>query len=212
MKSSFIEVETAIKIKLSSVLEQLNQRHNQGERVIDFEDDEYLNETAQEKELSTQFLQMQKNPLIDLQEHFERYCNTLPVFRFNSAKFHIKLIKSYLFPILVNEQQIEPAVIKKSNKFVSFKLGDVQLLEIMNILGGATSLDSFLKAYNTEETKGFSTMSGSTKPKNWTTKLPPYDSFFSKLRNINPLEKDSTTLKTSLLTVYRQSEQFASYD
>ena len=40
MKSSFIEVETAIKIKLSSVLEQLNQRHNQRERVIDFEDDE----------------------------------------------------------------------------------------------------------------------------------------------------------------------------
>ena len=155
---------------------------------------------------------MQKNPLIDLQEHFERYCNTLPVFRFNSAKFHIKMIKSYLFPILVNEQQIEPAVIKKSNKFVFFKLGDVQLLDIMNILGGATSLDSFLKAYNTEETKGFSPMSGSTKPKNWTTKLPPYDSFFSKLRNTNPLEKDSTTLKTSLLTVYRQSEQFASYD
>ena len=108
---------------------------------------------------------MQKNPLIDLQEHFERYCNTLPVFRFNSAKFHIKLIKSYLFPILVNEQQIEPAVIKKSNKFVSFKLGDVQLLEIMNILGGATSLNSFLKAYNTEETKGFSPMSGSTNRK-----------------------------------------------
>ena len=60
MKSSFIEVETAIKIKLSSVFEQLNQRHNQWEQVIDFEDDEFLNETAQEKELSTQFLQMQK--------------------------------------------------------------------------------------------------------------------------------------------------------
>ena len=212
MKSSFIEIETAIKIKLSSVLEQLNQRHNQRERVIDFEDDEFLNETEQEKELFTQFLQMQKNPEIDLQEHFERYCSTLPVFRFNSAKFHIELIKSYLLPILVNEQQIEPAVIKKSNKFVFFKLGGVQLLDIMNILGGATSLDSFLKAYNTEETKGFSPMSGSTIPKSWTTKLPPYDSFFSKLRNINPFEKDSTTLKTSLLTVYRQSEQYASYD
>ena len=94
MKSSFIEVETAINNKLSNVFEQLNQRHSQRERVIDFEDDEYLDETAQEKELSTQFLQMQKNPLIDLQEHFERYCNTLPVFCFNSAKFHIKLIKS----------------------------------------------------------------------------------------------------------------------
>ena len=190
MKSNFIEVETAIKIKLSSVLEQLNQKHNQRERVIDFEDDEFLNETEQEKELFTQFLQMQKNPQIDLQEHFARYCSTLQVFGFNSARFHINLIKSYLLPILVNERQIEPAVIKKSDRFVFFKLGDVQLLDIMNILGGAISLDSFLKAYKTEETKGFSPMGGSTIPKNWTTKLPPYDSFFSKLRNINPLEKD----------------------
>ena len=98
---------------------------------------------------------MQKTALIVLQEHFERYCTMLPVFGFNSAKFHINLIKSYLLPILVNEQQIEPAVVKKSNKFVSFKFGDVQLLDIMNIFGGATSLDSFLKAYKTEETKGF---------------------------------------------------------
>ena len=98
---------------------------------------------------------MQKNPLIDLQEHFERYCNTLPVFGFNTAKFHINLIKSNLLPIFVSERQIEPAVINKSIKFVSFTLGDVQLLDIMNILGGGTSLDSFLQAYKTEETKGF---------------------------------------------------------
>ena len=86
LKLKFVEIETAIKIKLSSVLEQLNQRHSQTERVIDFEDDEYFNDTADKKELCTQFLQMQKNQLIDLQEHFERYCDTLPVFGFNSAK------------------------------------------------------------------------------------------------------------------------------
>ena len=155
MKLRFIEVETAIKIKLSSILEQLNQRHSQRERVIDYDNDEYFNDTAEEKELSTQFLQLQKNQLIDLQEHFERYCNKLPVFGFSSAKYDINLIKSYLLPILVNERQIEPTVIKKANQFVSFKFGDVQLLDIMNFLGGATSLDSFLKAYKTEETKGF---------------------------------------------------------
>ena len=72
-KLRFIEVETAIKIKLSIILEQLNHRHSQQERVIDFDDDdEYFNDTAEEKELSTQFLQMQKNQHIDLQEHFER--------------------------------------------------------------------------------------------------------------------------------------------
>ena len=108
---------------------------------------------------------MQKNQLIDLQEHFERYCNTLPVFCFNNAKYDINLIKSYLFPILVNERQIQPTVVNKANHFVSFKFVDVQLLDIMNFLGGATSLDSFLKAYKTEETKSFSPMSGSTVPK-----------------------------------------------
>ena len=165
MKLRFIEVEAAVKIKLFSISEQLNQRHRQRKRVIDYDNDEYFNDTGEEKELSTQFLQMQKNHLIDLQEHFERYCNTLPVFGFNSAKYDINLIKSYLLPILINERQIEPAVVKKAHQFVSFKFGDVQLLDIMNFLGGATSLDSFLKAYRTEETKVFSPFDGSTIPK-----------------------------------------------
>ena len=102
----FIEVKTGIKSKLSSILEQLNQRHSQRERVIDFDDDEYFNGTAEEKELSTQFLQMQKNQLSQLQEHSERHWNTLPVFNFNSAKYDINLIKSYVLPIFVNERQI----------------------------------------------------------------------------------------------------------
>ena len=61
----------------------------------------------------------------------------------------------------------------------------------MNFLGGATSLDSFLKAYKTRETKSFF-------PYEWfdcaekmnNQELPPYHSFFSILDNINPLEKD----------------------
>ena len=98
---------------------------------------------------------MQKNQLIELQEHLERYCNVLPVFGVNNEKYDINLIKSYSLPILINERNIEPIVIKKANQFVSFIFGDVQRLDIMNFLGGATSLDSFLKAYKTAETKGF---------------------------------------------------------
>ena len=102
MKLYFIEIETALKIKLCAVLEQLNQRRN---RVSNFVDNCIVEE---EKDLSTQFLQMQKNQLIDLEEHFERYCNVLPVFGFNSAKYDINLIKSYFLPILVNERDVEP--------------------------------------------------------------------------------------------------------
>ena len=94
---------------------------------------------------------MQKNQSIDLQEHFERYCNVLPVFGFNSSKNDINPIKSCFLPILVNEQDVEPTVMKKANQFVSFKFGHVQLLDIMNFLGGATSLDSFLKAYKRQK-------------------------------------------------------------
>ena len=83
MKLNFIEVETAIKIKLCAMLEQLNQRRNRAEMVSVFADDCIHEE--EEKYLSTQFLQMQKNQIIHLQEHFERYCNVLPVFGFNSA-------------------------------------------------------------------------------------------------------------------------------
>ena len=128
MKLNFTEVETAINIKLCAILEQLNQRRNRAERVSNFADDCIVEE--EEKDLSTQFLQMQKNQLIDLQEHFERYCNVLPVFGFNSSKYDINMIKSYLLPILVNEPDIEPIVIKKANQFVSFKFGDIQLLTL----------------------------------------------------------------------------------
>ena len=129
--------------------------------------------------MSTQFLQMQKHHIIDLQEHFERYCNTLPVFGFNSAKYDINLIKSYLLPIQVNERQIEPTVIKKANQLVSFKFGDVQLLDIIYFLGGATSLDSFLKANKTEETISFFPHEWFDDPEKLNNQeLPPYDSFF----------------------------------
>ena len=114
IKLGFIEVETVFKIKLSSILEQLNQRHSQRERVIDYDNDEYFNDTAEEKELSTQFLQLQKIQIIDLQEQFERYCNTLHVFGFNSAKYDINLIKSYLLPILLNERKKGTSSYQKS--------------------------------------------------------------------------------------------------
>ena len=189
MKLNFIEVETGINIKLCAILEQLNQRCNWAERVSNFVYDCIAEE--EEKDLSTKILEVQKNQLVDLQEQFRRYCNVSPVFGFNSAKYNINVIKSYLLPILVNEQDIEPTVIKKANQFVYFKFGDIQLLDIMNFLCGATSLDFFLKAYKTKETKGFFPYEWFDCPEKMNNKeLPPYDFFFSILRNSNPLEKD----------------------
>ena len=61
----------------------------------------------------------------------------------------------------------------------------------MNFLGGVTSFDSFLKAYKTEQTKSFFPSEWFDNPENLNNKeLLPYDSLFSKLRNIKPLEQD----------------------
>ena len=188
MKLNFIEVETAIKINLCAIIEQFNQRCNRAERVSSFVDDCIVEE---EKDLSTQFLQIQKYQLIDLQEHFERYCNVLPPFSFNSAKYYINLTKSYFLPILVNERVIEPTVIKKAIQFVHFKFQDIQFLDLMNFLRGATNLDFFPEAYKSKETKGFFPYERFDCPDKMNEKeLPPFDSFFSILRNKNPLEKD----------------------
>ena len=148
MENFFFDIETKIKIKLGRILEKPTQRHNRREQAeLDYCD----NETC----TSTQFLQIQKKQLIDLQEHLERYCYILPIFGFNSAKNDLNLIKSFLLPILVDERNIEHTVIRELNQFILIKFGDFQLSDIMNFLGGATSLDSFLKAYKTSETKGF---------------------------------------------------------
>ena len=194
-KLKFLEVETTIKSKLTRTLESLNERRCRSQRVFEFED-HCFEVDNEEKDASTQFLQMPKNQLMELQEHLECYCNVLPVFGFNSANYHINLIKSYLLPILINERNMEPTVIKKANQFLSFKFGDVQLLDIMNFLGGATTLDSFLKPDKTAETKGFFPYERFDCPQKMSNReLPPYDAFFSKLRNVNPLKMTLQIIK-----------------
>ena len=190
MKLKFLEVETAIKTKLTRTLESPNERRCRNQRVFEFED-QCFEDDNEEKDASTPFLQMHKNQLTELQEHLERYRNVLPVFEFNTANYDINLNKSYLVPILIHERNMEPSVTKKANQFVSFKIGDFQLPYIMNFLGGATSLDSLLKAYKTSEIKGFFPFEWFHCPQKLNnTELPPYDAFFSKLRKVNPLEKD----------------------
>ena len=93
MKLKFLEVKTVIKSKLTRTLESLDERRCRNQRVFEFKD-HCFEDDNEEQDDSTQFLQMQKKQLIELQEHLERYCNVLPVFEFNSEKYDINLIKS----------------------------------------------------------------------------------------------------------------------
>ena len=88
MKNLFLDSETTKKIRLGNILEKLTQSHNRPEHVrFDMSQDDCGNEIS----ASTQFLQIQKNQQIDLQEYLERYCNALPVIGFNSTKTRSQL-------------------------------------------------------------------------------------------------------------------------
>ena len=202
MQTKFASIQEIINSRVKSIFEKLNKRKARTTPAFDFEDE--CIEEVEDADMSTQFLQMQKNQLLDLQQHFERYINILPVFGFSSGKYDLNLIKSYLLPYLIHERDIQPTVIKKANHFVSFKFGDVQFLDILNFLGGATSLDSFLKAYKTSETKGFF-------PYEWFDSLnklealflPPYECF---LKDHNSLEKEFTDFTKLLYSGISQQE------
>ena len=147
LKMNFRHIKIAIKSKLARILETLNQDRI---RCVDFE--------AEADNSSTESLQMRKNQHLDLQQPFERYCITLPVFAFNCARYDVNLMKSYLILSLVFERDSEETTTKKTNQFVSFKFGNVPLLDLLNFLGVATILDLFLKTYKTSDTIGtFST-------------------------------------------------------
>ena len=211
MKVNFNEIETAIKIKLCAILEQLTQRRNQAERVSNFVDDCIVEK--EEKDLSTQFLQKQKNQLFDLQEHFERYCNVLPVFGFNSAKYDINLIKSYLLPILVNDRGIQPTVIKKASSLFlsSLETFNYWTLWISSVVPRVLTFSSKLTRPKRQRVS-FPT-NGSIVQRKWTTKnflrMTPSLAFCATAA---PLKKITTTFKTLSTVVKRQSRHWSSYE
>ena len=117
MKLKFREVETAIKVKLTRTLESPNERRCRNQRVFG---DHCFDDDDEEKDASTQSLQMQKNQMIELQELLERHCDVSLVFGFNSTEKDINLIKSYLFPFLINERNMKPTVWLKSQPICVF--------------------------------------------------------------------------------------------
>ena len=85
IKLLFPDLETIKKITLGSILEKLNQSHNHKQASLD----DFHNERC----ASTQFVEILKSQLSELQEELERQCNVLPEFGFNRTKYDLKPIK-----------------------------------------------------------------------------------------------------------------------
>ena len=169
MKLNFLEVETANISKLTQTLESLNEHRCRNQRVFEFED-QFFEDDNEKKDASTQFFQLQKNKLIERQEHLERYCNVLPVSEFISAIFDINLIKSYLLPFLMNERNMEPTVIKKPSNMCLLNLVmlSVSVLWIFSVEQQALTR-FLLKLIRQQKLKFSFPMNGSTVYKRWIT-------------------------------------------
>ena len=116
MRTKLQDIENTVNDRVKKIFDKLNARTlTKRLEVFDYEDE--CVEDGDEEDMSTQFLRIQKNQSIDLKQHLERYVNTLPVFGFNSGRYDLNLIKSYLIPYLICDKEIEPTVIKKANDF-----------------------------------------------------------------------------------------------
>ena len=91
MRKKFQDIEVAVNERMKKIFDQLNEC-GKNFSSNKFEYEEECNEYSEEADMSTQILRIQKNQLIDLKQHLERYVNTLPVFGFNSGRYDLNLI------------------------------------------------------------------------------------------------------------------------
>ena len=118
MRTKLQDIEVAVNERSKNIFDQLNERGKiYSSNKFGYKDE--CIEDSEESDMSTQFLQIQKNQLIPLKKHLERYVNILPVF----GIYDLNLIKSYLIPYLIRDKEQETSVIKKANNFISFKFG-----------------------------------------------------------------------------------------
>ena len=159
MRTKTQDIEVAVNERLKKIFDQLNERgKNYSNSKFEYKDE--CIEDSEEADMSTQFLRVQKNQFDYLKQHLERYVNTLPLFGFNSGKFDLNLIKSYLIPSFIRDKEHETSFIKKANDFISFKFGDLQVLDLMKFLGGPTTLGFFSKPIKLAKRKNCFPMMG----------------------------------------------------
>ena len=86
MRTKFQDMEVTVNERIKKMFDQLKERgKNYSSNKIEYGDE--CIEDSEEADMSTQFLRIQKNQLIDLKQHLERYVNTLPVLGFNSGRY-----------------------------------------------------------------------------------------------------------------------------
>ena len=112
------------------------------------------------------------------------YCDQLVIIGFNSQKYDLPLIKSYLISSLRRFDTLPQKIIKKDNAYMCISTKRLKFLDLVNYLAAGTSLDDLYKSYNVTTPKGvfpyeYFTSLRKLKKK----KLPSRKRFYSTLTN-----------------------------
>ena len=137
--------------------------------------------------------------LENLVRKFEGYCKELAVFGFNSAGYDIKLIKKYLFKALCKHGEQPNFTVKKAGRYPCIKTEHLKFMDILQFLAPGYNLKSFFKAFGVSEQKGFFPYDYLTHDNQLDeTTLPPYESFYSTMKNCNVLEEEYASFQKLL--------------
>ena len=125
-----------------------------------------------------------------LQSEFIAYLQELPVFGFNSGSYDTNLIKPYLYKFLKEDEEVK-FMVKRNNNYMCIKTKYLKFLDVRNFLAPNFSYSAFLKAYDCQQRKGFF-------PYEWldsldkleSPQLPPYEDFFSSIKNENACTRE----------------------
>ena len=122
----------------------------------------------------------------NLKDLLEEYIRVIPVVGFNSGRYDLNVIKTFLFRKLNQTDTKIKYILKTGNTFKAIATESFIFLDIKYYLAPGYSYSQYLAAYDVKETKGFfpyEYMDDIQKLDD--TALPPHSAFYSSLKNEN---------------------------
>ena len=159
-----------------------------------FGDNDGENETTTERIANPRerFRRTMLNKIENLQARFDSYLSCVPVLGFNSSKYDLNLVKSKLCKHLeLANRDIPSFTVKKNNSYLTICTPTLKFLDISHYIAPGYSYAQFLKSYHAQEKKSFFCYQYLSDPAVLEeTELPPYQSFYSELKQCNVLEQE----------------------
>lgn len=119
-------------------------------------------------------------------------------------RYDIRIMLDILIPFLTKEYNDEIHIIKRGSGYSAITTENLKFLDITNFLAAGTCYSDFLKAYNAPSNKSYFPYESFNSLDQLDGRVfPPYEAFYSRLKNTNTL----LPLKTETITLTQTEQQ-----